>query len=69
MDIYDVTYLDALNWMNMMHDKYKNKTINEYLSVIKSVFDIALKNKIIESNIFESFGTLTGQDREYFLND
>jgi integrase len=64
MDIYDVTYLDALNWMNMMHDKYKNKTINEYLSVIKSVFDIALKNKIIESNIFESFGTLTVSDSE-----
>lgn len=64
MDIYNVTYLDALNWINMMHDKYKNKTINEYLSVIKSVFNIALKNKAIGSNIFESFSTLDVSDSE-----
>ncbi|EKO3383694.1 tyrosine-type recombinase/integrase [Vibrio fluvialis] len=61
-NIKDMKYMDALGWMGYMHDNYKNKTINSYLSIVKSAFSIALKNKTIDDNIFSSFETLTVDD-------
>lgn len=48
--IIDVTHSDILSLINRLHKRYKNKTINEFLTILRAVFRFAELDGALERN-------------------
>lgn len=60
----NVNHLAMQKLIAHLHEKYNNKTINEYFTVLRAVFNGAVANSEIPSNPMASFDNLTTSDAE-----
>lgn len=54
----DVTHSDIQHIINRLHLRYKNKTINEYLTILRAVFKRAKRDGLIEIDPMEGIENL-----------
>lgn len=69
MKYADVRPIDVQNWYNTLLKKVSPATENKALVVLRGVFKVARRNRLIEYNPCEEIETLDGKNkRDYYMN-
>ncbi|WCE28800.1 tyrosine-type recombinase/integrase [Vibrio sp. SCSIO 43137] len=62
--VEDIKHSDIRDQINRWHKKYSNKTINEFLTIIRAVFELAERDGLLQRNPMDGIESLTVSRKE-----